>query len=346
MVRANRKEAVNEALYQLDDACKFFDISRVELMKAAENTASAIKLCIRVPDNITLHTLDLACLQSASPEEKDKLIVYPNHGNHPHISEEQNFDQKNIIALIVSPETCKDCLRFGYAHQMLFQEAYAKPRSYSDLKSDDVRLLKPTWYYPIDHNPTEAELNRLRFAYYRNPKINFYQGLGYEDPEKNKITPNILMIYGSELNRFMELNRELKLRAVSNPKVKNENLTAIKLGQETFKRLVEEMQERLTKKSEIIPSVWPGVELDITALAYVWGKHKNFPHLLKATTTLRDYRRGILTLKSGSEQTDFYINLFSEYKDEIIKERESLIMKKKKEEKTKSLKENANFKRR
>lgn len=342
MIRANRKEAVNEALYRLDDACKVFDISRVELMKAAEDTASAIKLCISVPDQITLHTLDLACLLSASPEEKDKLVLYPDHGNAPQISEEQNSEVKNIIALIVSPESCGDCLHFGSATQTLFQEAYAKPWPYSKVKSDDVRLVKATWSYPIGYQPTVAELNRLRFALYHQPIVRYFEGLGYQQPKKIKFTPDDFMIYGSELNRFMEL----KLGSKSNPKVKNENITAKELGQEAFKQLVVEMEARLTKKGGKTPLEWPGVELDITALACVWGKHNNYPHLLKATTTLRDYRRGILTLKPGSEQTDFYIDLFFEYKDEIIKERESLIMKKKKEEKTKSLKENTNFKRR
>ena len=337
--------AINDTLYTLVEACKEFAISRSDLIDAAVNTASAIKLCIAVPESIVLYTLDWTCLQSASPEEKHKLNVDPNNENPPHISEEQNFDQQNIIALIVSPETCKDCLRFGYAHQILFQEAYAKPRSYSDRKSDDVRLIKPTWFYPINYEPTDAELNRLRFAYYPNPKIMFHRGLGYENPQKIKIFRDELMIFGSELNRFIELNRELKLMAAaSNPKVKN-TITAKELGQEAFKKLVLEMETRLAKKGDKPPLEWPGVELDITALAHEWGKRNNYTHLTKATTTLRDYRRGILSLRPGSEQTNFYIDLFPEFKDEIIQERNSLILKN--EERTKLKRKcQSNFKRR
>jgi hypothetical protein len=231
--------------------------------------------------------------------------------------------KQKVIALVLSPNSCDEIRCVASAKVSMFNEAYCILKdSRKKPVSGSFSVMKPIVEYPAHHDSNRVDVGRLRFGKYSTHERKDYGQYGYQAPDSFTISRNDLYIYGSELKRFMA---EVDVGQFSSDEQQgddeqnveqNKKSRAILNGQASFRALAEDVEKRAkTKGLSFQKNNWPGIEEDLTALAHAWGRANGHPHLLKATTTLRRYRKDIIALGAGSSQSDFYIELFPEYKE-------------------------------
>lgn len=314
---------MDDTLYKLSGVEQQFRIAQIDLIeRASKSEGSLIKLCFAPPVDSVIHVVDKAFIHINGFNYRYRdptLPVFDKKVDQPQI-----FHDHKFIAMILSSDSCEGLRRTATAEQSLFMEAYAISIDFNKKPVDgSIKVVRPKMTYTQNHDMSRVDSNRLRFAAYpRSVNWQFSERNGFQPPPDITISRSDLYIYGSELKRFMA---EVDVGQFSSdeqqgddePKVEqNKKPNAILKGQASFRALAEDVEKRAkTKGLSFQKNNWPGIEEDLTALAHAWGAANGHPHLLKATTTLRRYRKDIIALGAGSSQSDFYIELFPEYKE-------------------------------
>ena len=326
---------MDDTLYQLSDVEQQFGIAQIELIQRASKLEDPlIKLCFSPPVETVIHVVDTAfiCINGFNYRNRDPALpAFDKKVDQPQI-----FHNHKFIAMILSSDSCEGLRRTTTVEQSLFMEAYAISDFNKKPIDGSIKLVRPKMTYTQNHDMNRVDSNRLRFAAYpRWVNWQFSERNGFQPPDNITISRSDLCIYGSELKRFMaecdvDQFSSDEQQGDDEPNVEqNKKSHAILNGQASFRALAEEVEQRAkTKGLSFQKNNWPGIEEDITALAHAWGRANGHPNLLKATTTLRRYRKDIIALGAGTTQSDFYIELFPEYKESILKHRSKIESKK------------------
>lgn len=365
MVMSNNKiaEVKDDTLYQLSDVQTKFGIHSIDLIERASRPEEpAIKLCFLPNDVSKMYIVDTAFIWiDEVNNQRDNKLPTPHERDSPRVPEKQI-----IVALVLSPESCNKIRKIGSAQQSLFSHAYAILKEENKKISESVTLMRPLVDYYCDFDREDS--SRLRFGLYHNRYgIKFSRRNGYQPPDSFSIQGNELKIYGSELKRFMEeveaevnttmeqnneskedtydeaqaslttLLEEVEETKLSTPEVNSNNNkeTGRSKAQALFRLLAAEIIKR-AKENNVEPpgEEWPGLNEDIFAIAAAWAENKENGYLMtNSTTELVKYKRGIIACNGHKKESDYYLNLFPEYKDYIIQYRIDLAQKKAKSKK-------------
>lgn len=317
------KIKVNDStLYQLLEVEQQFGISRIKLIEFAAKESSEIRLCILVPVGSESVVIDIASTNGVQPIRRGGVkLPMPNKSDAP----QKLIHYQKVVALVVSPKTCDEIMMAGIAKQSVFMEAYITENSAKNRRKK-LYLEKPNRYHQSnlsEQNLSLIDPSRWRFATYPSTiSYVFDERRGYPCPNKLDVSRDNLCIFGIELKRFMEKSG-MKV-SVSKAQSHDQELDAVTRGKMAFSVLAAEIKKRAIAKGEFSPPPWPGIEIDVVALANIWGPLNSHPILKNKPSTLLRYRRGIISFDNGSRSSDFYLNIFPEHAESIIECRNKL----------------------
>lgn len=364
---------MDDTLYQLSDVEQQFGIAQIELMqRASQPEMPLIKLCFSPPVDTVIHVVDTAfiCINGFNYRNRDPALpAFDKKVDIPQI-----FHDHQFIAMILSPDSCENLRRTSTVEQSLFMEAYAISIDFNKKPIDgSINVVRPKMTYTQNHDKNRVDSNRLRFAAYpRLVEWKFSELNGFQPPRNITISRNDLCIYGTELKRFMdEVEEKISTSGVQNHETKADTHVE---AQVSLKMLEEDVEEKIAtsvvqnyenkkdahakaqalfvtiaalvieraEQKNIKPPLdgsWPGRNEDIFAFAKAWAKAHEHTELERSTLQLIKYKRGIIACTGLKSESDYYLNLFPEYKEKIIGYRKEF---EKEREKAQSKKRDAN----
>jgi len=316
---------MDDTLYQLSDVEQQFGIAQIELIQRASKLEDPlIKLCFSPPVETVIHVVDTAfiCINGFNYRNRDPALpAFDKKVDQPQI-----FHNHKFIAMILSSDSCEGLRRTTTVEQSLFMEAYAISDFNKKPIDGSIKLVRPKMTYTQNHDMNRVDSNRLRFAAYpRWVNWQFSERNGFQPPDNITISRSDLCIYGSELKRFMvEVDGKGSASIIVQNNESQEN--AHTKAQASLKVLVAEVEKRAKANGSLaLNGRWPGIKEDFVALVHAWAQGKEeHSHLMRSPFTIQDHLKGIIKFGSGSRQTDFYLDLFPEFRESILKYRDCI----------------------
>ena len=224
--------------YSLDDLERIYELESNQIIKDATLDIPMIKLCIHVPKDFHVYSVDISSIDQGGLENINRQLkpgyVAPEKAESP-----QLICDGEVEALIVEKEVLRDITRnLRSAGQIYFLEAYfLVEEKVLGLSRRRLWLSTPKRIYPIDDVPQHFDLSRARFALYPfGAQLTFTESEGYPAPSKLRIHKKDLLVLGSELWRYIEK----KTLQCSQENAENQHLNGDSLPLEP---LVEKVQD-------------------------------------------------------------------------------------------------------
>lgn len=205
----NKDFAIDDyAFYALADLERLCQLESDEIIRDATLDPPMIKLCIHVPKDFRVYSVDTSSINQGLKERiKGQLksgYIKPNEeeGVQPYSDEE-------VLALVVSTNVLKNIQRNWptATGQIFFTEAYLLVKQ-RGLGTHYLPTLKsPSMRFPFDTGvPFYSDPSRWRFVLYAvGTQIKFTENLGYTCPFNLQVNKSDLLILGSELKTYVEV---------------------------------------------------------------------------------------------------------------------------------------------